>query len=191
MNSGGAQGAVDSVVEAIYRRYFVEVCRRVSQAYGQGPPDPQDAVQGAFVKLAGLDDPAKVKDPRAWLFITARNIIFDQKKRTKRDDAYILEQLTYDGAYKFEEITPERVLIERERFSLLASAMQRLPHRQKVVLTMSRLQGKTYEEIRLETGWSMGDISLQVTNGMAALYDVLERQGALKRTPVNKLNRKR
>ena len=107
--------------------------------------------------------------------MTARNIVMDHKRKAKRNDAYVADQLSFDPHFQLEEITPERVLEEKERFEILVAAMKALPRKQQVVLTMSRLQGKTYEQIIRETGWSLGDISRNLNTGKTALREALQR----------------
>ena len=126
------------------------------------------------MKFIGLEDRAKIKNPRAFIYTTARNLIMDHKRRAKRNDAYVARQLAFDPDYQLEEITPERVYEERERFSIMVEAMKVLPEKQQVILTMNRLQGKSYAEIIKETGWSLGDISRNLNAGKAALMDALE-----------------
>ena len=53
--------------------------------------------------------------------------------------------------------------------------MRALPKKQQVILAMSRLEGKSYREIREETGWSAGDISRNMNAGIAALVIALKR----------------
>lgn len=127
------------------------------------------------MKFVGLEDRTKVQNPRAFIYATARNLILDHKRRAKRNDAYVADQLAFDPDYQLEEITPERVYEERERFSIMVETMKTLPRKQQVILTMNRLQGKSYAEIVKETGWSLGDISRNLNAGKAALMDALER----------------
>ena len=42
------------------------------------------------------------------------------------------------------------------------------------MLTMNRVQGKTYQEISKETGWSLGHISAQINEAKQALLEALE-----------------
>ena len=162
-------GGTDVALEALYRTSFGDLVSSVRRAFGPGPPEPEDAVQAAFAKLAAHKNPAEIKDPNAFIFIAARNIIFDYKRRTKVFDRYLADQMAYDAEFRLEEITPERVLESRERFGLLVSALKRLPHKQQAILAMSRVEGKTYAEISRLTGWSQADVCRQVKAGMKRL----------------------
>jgi len=132
-------------------------------------------VQSAFTKFASLERPENIRDARAFLYIAARNIVLDHKRSAKVADAYIAEQIALDHELKLEGITPERVVVSKQRFSILVDAMRGLPRKQQVILAMSRLEGKSYREIREETGWSAGDISRNMTAGISALVIALKR----------------
>lgn len=173
-SSSVANGAA---LDALYRSFFGPLSGSIRKAFGAGPPDPDDVAQAAFAKYAAIEDVERIRDPKAFLFMTARNIILDHKRKTKRNDAYVADQLSYDPEFHLETITPERVLEEKERFEILIAAMKELPRKQQIVLTMNRLHGKTYEQIVKETGWSLGDISRSLNAGKAALRDALEKSG--------------
>ena len=164
----------DASLDDIYRAYFRPLSAAIAKAFGQGPPEPEEVVQTALLKFIGLKDRGKVKNARAFLYTTARNIVIDDKRRIRRNDSYVAAQLAYDSEFELEEITPERVLREKERFAVVAAAMKKLPRKQQVVLTMNRLQGKSYSEIIRETGWSLGDVSRNLNAGKQTLMDALE-----------------
>lgn len=170
-NASARTGAIsaDLRLEDFYRTSFFDIVSSVRRAFGPGPPEPEDVVQAAFLKYAAQKNPAAIKDPSAFVFITARNIIFDQKRRKKVFDRYLADQMAFDLEFRLEEITPERVLVSKERFSQMVNALKRLPKKQQVILAMSRVEGKTYAEISALTGWSDADICRQLKAGMKML----------------------
>lgn len=163
-------------LDALYRQHFDELCLSIRQSFGSGPPDPEDVVQSAFAKFASIKNKDKIRDARSFLFIMARNIVLDFKRSRKTSDAYIEEQIALDRDLKLEGITPERVVLSKQRFETLVEAMRALPRKQQKILYMSRLEGKSYREISKETGWSAADISRNMNAGIQALVASLERQ---------------
>ncbi len=172
---GSLPEASDARLDSLYRAHFNELCANIRKSFGPGPPESEDAVQSAFMKFASLENPEKIKDARAYLYIMARNVILDHKRTVKVANAYIAEQIALDHALKLEGITPERVVVSKQRFSTLVEAMRTLPRKQQAILVMSRIEGKSYREIRKETGWSAGDISRNMTAGISALVIALKR----------------
>lgn len=162
------------LLDHLYRLHFKDLCANIRKSFGPGPPEPEEVVQTAYAKYAELAEPGTVSNPRAFLYIAARNIVLDHKRRLKVFDSYAAEQIAFEKELGVEEITPERVVIARERFDVLVEVIKKLPKKQQVVLTMSRLEGKPYREIAKETGWSPADISRQMQAGMTALVRALK-----------------
>jgi RNA polymerase sigma factor (sigma-70 family) len=160
-------------LKLLYRAHWQELCRYVSHTFGNGPPEPEDVVQIAFTRYAALDVPQRVQNPRAFLFTTVRNIVLDHRRSQDRVERYVKDALIRAGEVLEDEISPERVLMARQRFDILNSAIKRLPDKQQRVLAMSRYHGMTYEAIAERTGWSLADISRQVTRAVAALEAAL------------------
>ncbi|MEL7548140.1 MAG: sigma-70 family RNA polymerase sigma factor [Pseudomonadota bacterium] len=178
----------DDQLDALYRQHFDELCLSIRRSFGTGPPDPEDAVQTAFARFAGLKNQDKVRNARSFLYIMARNIVLDFRRSRKVSDAYIDEQIALDRDSKLEGITPERVVIHKQRFETLIEAMRTLPHKQQKILYMSRIEGKSYREIGQETGWSAGDISRNMNAGISALAAALERRKARQDSQQSKID---
>lgn len=166
-------------LDELYRVNFKPLERAIHGAFGAGPPEPEEVVQAAFAKYAKMKNHDRIADPKAFLFMIARNIILDHKRKARRNDAYVAEQLAYDPEYELEEITPERVLIHKERFNILVATIKTLPQKQQVILIMNRIQGKSYDQIVAETGWSLGDISRNMKTAKTMLREALARDKKL------------
>ena len=161
--------------EELYRVYWQDLCGHLRRMFGAGPPEPEDAVQAAFLRFAALEEPQLVRNPRAFLLVTARNIILDQKRRSGRHLEYAKAVLAENSAPQLDEISPERVLIEKERFAVINEVFRQLPHKQQVILTLRRRYGYTYQQIATETGWSYGDVYRQMDKALVTLSQALKR----------------
>ncbi|MDP3495582.1 MAG: RNA polymerase sigma factor [Hyphomonadaceae bacterium] len=162
-NVGDSGLGETSSFETLYRDYFAELCRKLRRNFGAGPPEPEDVVQAAFARLAAVKNPADVKNPRAFLFATARNIIYDHKRRQRRHFDYAQGLLAENSALDLDELTPERVYIHGERFEIVRKTIEKLPEKQKVVLNLHRNHGRTYQQIADETGWSYGHVRAEAS----------------------------
>ena len=47
------------------------------------PRDVEDVVQETYVRLCQVDEPAKIQNPKSYLFKTARNLALDVVKRAE------------------------------------------------------------------------------------------------------------
>jgi len=175
--SAGTPLAVNSSgdFEQLYRVYWQDLCGHLRRMFGAGPPEPEDAVQAAFIRFAALEEPHRVRNPRAFLLVTARNIILDQKRRSGRHLDYAKAVLAENSGPQLDDLSPERVLIEKERFEVINEVFQTLPHKQQVILTLRRRYNYTYQQISNETGWSYGDVYRQMDKALASLSQALKR----------------
>lgn len=162
--------------DRLYRDYGGLLCETLRRKFGGGPPDPEDAAQSAFAKLASLEEPSKISNPRAFLFTTARNLILDHKRRENSYQRYSESVLAAQTGLRRDDLTPEQFVLEKERLGIVRSAIESLPYKQKVVLSLSRRQGYTYMQIVEKTGWSYGDVHRQMSYALAALSDALRRK---------------
>lgn len=148
--------AVPVPIRALFLRYRAELVAFARRRVGAGPPEPEDLIQQAFANFSGVENPASVKNPRAFLYRTVANLIADYRKSGQHihnldvDDAE-LEDLFQDH----EQISPEIVLLDRERFFRVEAAIRGLPRRQRRFLLLSRLEGMNNTEIARRNGVSI------------------------------------
>jgi len=161
----------------LHRQYWASLCKFLNRNFGTGPPDPEDIAQAAFEKMAAVKNTRNIKNPRAFLYTIARNFALEYKRRGRTHERYI-EKTLADHDESLEQITPERILIERQRLKVMEQVIAKMPYKQRRILKMSRFAGKSYREIAAETGWSLSDIARQINDAMAILEEALERGSA-------------
>lgn len=160
-------------IENLYTLYWKDLCNWLRWRYGAGPPDPEDVAQSAFVKMATLEDCQRIENPRAFLFTVAANTALMGIRWLARTQRFIDDELQAEGE-KLEEMSPERIYSSRERLDVVTRQLERLSAKQRDIVMRSRIGGQTYEQISAETGWSLADISRQLTAAMAAMRRALE-----------------
>ncbi|SEW52567.1 RNA polymerase sigma factor [Chitinophaga arvensicola] len=105
----------------------------------------EDMVQEIFLKLwlnrAAL---AEIDNIRGYIFINARNYIFNELRKKSYD-----QHFTDDLLHFFSETsaTPEQALLQKESGQLLKQAIDHLPTQQQHIYRLSREEGLTQEEI--------------------------------------------
>lgn len=141
---------------AVYERYATELTIYARRRVGRGPPEPEDLVQQAFANFAGMQNPADVKNPRAFLYRVIANQITDHNRSAGHQRAVDVEDARLEEFFQDkDEISPEIVLLDRERFSKVAETIRSLPRRQRRFLLLNRLEGMTYTEIARRNGVSI------------------------------------
>ncbi|MDB5583958.1 MAG: polymerase, sigma-24 subunit, subfamily [Bradyrhizobium sp.] len=139
-------------LESLYRRYSVTIRRHIEHTFGMGPPDPEDAVQAAFERFAGVEDKSDIKDPLSFLRRSARNFVLDHHRAAKVRSAHVRsEQESGEGSDDFDA---ERVLSARERLKIIDLAIRGMDERRREVLIMNRIHGLSCADIALRLGCS-------------------------------------
>lgn len=166
----------DGFLADIYKGYWRDLCRYVKKTFGAGPPDPEDVVQMAFTKFAALENPHTIRNPRAFLLTTARNIIFDHHK-TVRSRNHHLRQIAEDGQVigaATDTLTPERVMLAKEEVSHLRQALEDMPEKRRELLLLQRVHGLTYVELSKRTGLSQTTVKYHVAMAFAQCLSAME-----------------
>lgn len=163
----------------IYEAHVGEIIAFVRGKVGDGPPDPDDIAQQAFANYAAQQAPHKVENPRAFLYRTASNLIADYFK-----SAFTRTSVQAEGG-KIEklvtetnELTPEIVLLARERYKRVIDAMNALPRRQRRFLALHRLSGLSYEEIARRSGVGTSTVRRDVEAAVGACRRAIEQLNA-------------
>lgn len=165
--SGAREAALD--IDALYAAHRGELVRFLQLHYGSGPPDPEDVVQQAFVNYAALGQPASVRNPRAFLFQTVRNLTISLRRHIAITARYAADPSHDIIAAEGDEATPERVYLANERDDLLRRALLALPDRRRQMFLMNQLQGRSQDAIAALFGVSRSAVHKQIVR---ALRDV-------------------
>ena len=160
-----------------YRVLFQPLCGLIKHAFGLAPPEPEEVAQIAFEKLIRYRQRDQIRDLKAWLFIAARHVILDHNRRRKLSEHYAAEQVAFKSIHLTEQMTPDSILDQRDRFRIVTSAMARLPEHQRAMIILNRIDGCSYRAISKKTGWSIGYISGQLNDALGQLTKALERSG--------------
>lgn len=157
-------GAAFAILLDQYWRPLVLYCRRIVVEHATA----EDMAQDAFVRL--WENRRKWKprsSPRALLYTIARNNALNQRKSA----ATRLRRLVHRAA----SVPPSRVTtpVERTEASELRAAIEKaiahLPPRQQEVITLSRFDGLTREEIAAVTGLSPQTVANYLVAAVAEL----------------------
>ena len=165
--AGGDAGAFAILLDQ-YWRPLVLYCRRIVGEHANA----EDVAQDAFVRLWEHREKWKPRSsPRALLYTIARNNALNQRKSA----AARLRRLVHRAA----STEPPRVTTpaERTEASDLRDAIERaiahLPARQQEVITLSRFDGLTRDEIAKVTGLSPQTVANYLVAALAELRTAL------------------
>ena len=146
-----------------YRRYCRELIAFVRAKVGAGPPEPEDVTQQAFLQYAALDEPDRIRNPRAFLYRTATNIVVNHRRRDVVIRRHVQSEMRdYEIFGERDGLNPEIVLLNKEQFAAVAVAVRKMPRRRRRFLLLHRIEGLTYAEIARRAGLSGAVVRKQV-----------------------------
>ena len=163
----------------LYGRHREELTSFARRHVGRGPPEPDDLVQQAFANFAGVQNPSRVRNPRAFLFRIVSNLISDHFRKEPDHTRLDVHDLSHADLFEDDEANrPEVILLDRERFSQVANAIRGLPQRQRRFLLLNRLEGMPYTEIARRNGVSHMTAKRDVEAAIRVCQRALAEQGA-------------
>ena len=128
--------------------------------------DAEDVAQEVFLEvfksIAKFKGDAKLS---TWIYRIATNkcLEFIRKKNTKKRFAFMQSilgnEIPIDKTSYFTEFNHPGILLEnKEKSKIIFKAINTLPESQKVVFTLAKIDGKSYQEIVEITGKSLSSI---------------------------------
>ena len=157
-------------VASLYIALRDEICQFLRSRFGEGPPDPEDIVQAAFAKYTALEDTSTITNPRAFLYAAARNLTIDELRRNDRLRRYENEATTEAEQNNVDQISPERVLLASERYSVVREAIADMPEPQREVLILHRLQGMSMDAISKQMNISKTAVHRLIADAMFRIH---------------------
>lgn len=157
-----------NAIADLYENYRFELCNYLKRKFGAGAPEAEDVVHQAFANLVARREPALVENPRAYLYRASYHILIDERRRRANWHQGVAPELA-GGDANADEITPERVLLGKERLEILSRAIHKLPRERRRSLLLKRLEGLSCAEIARRDGYSESAVKKHITQAMAEL----------------------
>lgn len=161
----------EAAYKILFSAYWGQVYK-VALTFLKSPDLAEDAAQDVFahiwVKRKQLAD---VREFRPWLFITARNLIFNKLRSQSRG----VELQEYLQDYFMDNAPgPEATLYGKDTARLIRNGIERLTPQQRKVFELSRFLGLTHEEIARETGLSRRTVKNYMVSAILSLRKYLK-----------------
>lgn len=136
--------------------------------------DIEDLLQDLYVKVAALPASAEVRDPRAYLYRLASNLVMDRwrsgRRAAARDGAWRLVSHSIGSTEDLDD-TPsaEDVVAGRERFARLLATLSRLPPKTQSVFRLHKFDGLSYAEVAVRLGMSRSSVEKHMMDTLRIL----------------------
>jgi RNA polymerase sigma-70 factor (ECF subfamily) len=137
----------------------------------------EDLVQDIYVRLSGLEAPADIQSPMAYLYRLGSNLMLDRlrgaRRAANRDGAWLESQTTRIGIHEISaEPSAEAAVAARQRLALLTEALKELSPQTQRVFRMHKFEGLSHPEVAAAIGISRSAVEKHM---MAALKHLLAR----------------
>jgi RNA polymerase sigma-70 factor (ECF subfamily) len=158
----------DSLYDAI-RRY---AARLLSDAEAGGADVGRDIAQEVFLRLEqqrAQKNGQGIKNPQAWAYKTARNLVIDQYRRRGPGGAGRTEALPDDLPAEATKFNPVILAERKEMHTMIQQKINDLSPRHREVLRLKFQEGLKYKEIAEVLGESVNTIAWLLHEAIAML----------------------
>ncbi len=161
------------------------------------PDEAQDVLQNVYLKVLAFSDENEIENPQGLIFRTATTLAIDELRRRSRFNS---RHVAHDPASEKEVIlnvesptpTCEEALQTREAIEAAIAILNALPTNVRASFFLSRLEGKTYNQIAALLGVSVSSVEKYIFRAVNSLKSlrvspeadrstVLERLAAIRR----------
>jgi RNA polymerase sigma-70 factor (ECF subfamily) len=138
--------------------------------------DVEDIMQETVMKTLEASDRKSIASPKAYLFITARNMVY---KKLKRQSKTITKEITEieEATIEAKQVTQYEQLHNKQKMDAFLKACETLPPQCRRVFLMRKFYGKSQKEISKELGISTSTVERHITNAIKQCRTMMETQG--------------
>ena len=144
--------------------------------------DAEDIAQEVFLEVFKSIDKFKGNSTLStWIYRICTNkcLEFIRKKNTKKRFAFMQtilgEEIPIDKTSYFTEFNHPGIILEnKEKAATIYKAINTLPESQKIVFTLAKIDGKSYQEIVEITGKSLPSVESIILRAKKSLKEKLE-----------------
>ncbi|MEM8983929.1 MAG: sigma-70 family RNA polymerase sigma factor [Pseudomonadota bacterium] len=156
-------------LESLYTEYVKPLSVALRTLYGDGPPDPEEVAQEAFHRVINHKDHSSIANLKAFIWRTARNLVFDEKKRAVVRRRYDFEVERLFFPFEGDGSTPETLITAREQLELINQALADMPEKRRRALILHRIEGLTLTEVGRRLGIGRTAVAKHVARAAADL----------------------
>ena len=161
-----------SPIESAYRSNTGSLKRFLRRFFASNA-DVEDIMQEAFLKAYEAEHTTEIKEPRAFLFRTAKNLALNEqdKRRTRRTDTVadfeamaVLLDIHADSGDD-----PEARALVQERLTQARSAIDQLSPRVREVFILRKVYGLKQREIADRLGIAQSTVEKHIARGLTEM----------------------
>lgn len=156
-----------TLLDALYRKYS-QALRRFLVRHHVRRDDVADVVQETYCRVLKAGELEAIRDPKAFLFRVANNVVLNAAKHRRSDVA--------DSAVDIESIEADdekpslyRGLKAEQELAIVRAALEELAPKCREAFVLNRFEDLSYSEIAAELGLSVSMIEKLVSQALSHL----------------------
>lgn len=157
-----------SFIGSLFNQYQRELKRFIARKFGDAD-GAEDIVQDAFHNLLRVENIEQLDNPKAYLYRAASNLALNRLRQANYQADYLNQQSQEEPT----TVTLDRELSAQDDLDRVQRALKSLPDKYRITFEMSRLQGKSYNEIALERGIAVSTVEKHIIKVLKFLRDEL------------------
>lgn len=177
-DSGGAERALE--VEAWFVREVLPleaVLIQFLSRSGRSKADVEDLRQDVYMRVCAAATKEIPNPARPLVFTIARNLLIDRLRHEQVVPIDVVENLDVLNV-AIDERTPDRAVIAREELRKFQAALEKLPERERTIISMQKIEGLSTREIAERTGIPERTVRWSLNEGFRALAELMLREPA-------------
>jgi RNA polymerase sigma-70 factor (ECF subfamily) len=164
-------GGDEAAYKILFTRYWDQIYS-TALMFTKSPDLSEDLAQDVFAKIwEKRQNLSGVDKLEGYLFITARNLIFDRMRKkvlTAENDEYLQEYFSDPAA------SPQEKYEMKEMNAIIQKGISQLPAQQQTAFRLSRFGGLSHEEIAAEMGIAKQTVKSHIGRAIISLRKTLE-----------------
>jgi len=161
-----------SAFDSLYWKYHQAVYRNIFK-FVKEPIGTEDILQEVFTRLwEKRKEINATQSVAGWLFVISFNLSVDYVRRKLREQTIHKELYNIDPE---EDFGLDNKNVYEEQYQLLEEAIAQLSPRKRKIVTMCKLEGKTYDEVAAEMNISRNTVKEHLSIAMARLNDYIQK----------------
>ncbi len=138
--------------------------------------DVDDVVQASYERLLKVQETGPIANPRAFLFVCARNFALNQLRRLRHERRDPTADIDVATLFVDTAGIPESIA-RTEDLRLLVESIHQLPTRCREVMTLRKIYGLSQREVAIQLGISENTVEAQSRIGLRKCSDFFRSHG--------------
>lgn len=155
----------DKSLEALFRSSRKDL-QRYFQRRLASSEIAADLTQETFLRVLRSGQAAELRQPRAFLFRAASNLLADHFRHAGNRAIKDISETEW-REHRDPSPSPEATILSREELKILERAVADLPPRGREVLSLHKFQGLSYAEIAARLGISKNTVVVHMVRSLA------------------------